>query len=169
VNDDVKKIQRTVVFVKPDIVIFIDELEKDKTPSTFQARFQAFNADGKAALVIEDSNKKFEIGRPFSILSATVNCDTAFHITKGQLDVPEDKGIFPYVEVSTDASKKCTLVTVCALSPFPISQKSQVEKLPTVDILRTPNEYRIHFKTEKQAGTILVSMGKQHPSVQLER
>ncbi len=162
VNGDIKKVRRTVAFVKPDVVIFVDEFEKESTPSSFQARFQAFNSDGKARLVVDGDNKSFEIIRPLSKLSAWVVSDSRFQITQGVLEVPADKGIFPYIETSTDLVKTCTLITICLLNPIPVTED------PKVDVLKTDGGYRIHFKTHKNQGTIEVKLEKEYPTVDLQ-
>ncbi len=162
VNDDIKKIQRTVVFIKPDAVVLVDEFEKEKNPSVFQARFQAFNADGKAVLVPAPDGKGFEIRRPFAKLSAIVACDTNFRIVQETLDVPREKGIFPFFEVCTDQRRKCSLLTVCTLSPFPSRQEPQVQIATSVD------EYQIHFTAATHGGTIRLALRETYPLVQLE-
>jgi hypothetical protein len=160
VNDDVKKVQRTVVFVKPDLVLFIDELEKHHLPSVLQARFQAYNADSKAGL--ELGSRSFQIRRPYASLSAELECDKPYDIRQGVLDVPKDKGIFPYVEVAVGPSDKCMLLTVCRLSPVPS------RRLFEVAIARSGETFRIHFKREEHAGTIRIVIGQEYPLVQLE-
>ncbi|MEK6570018.1 MAG: hypothetical protein AABZ61_01505, partial [Bacteroidota bacterium] len=127
-----------------------------------QARFQAFNSDGKARLVVDGDNKSFEIIRPLSKLSAWVVSDSRFQITQGVLEVPADKGIFPYIETSTDLVKTCTLITICLLNPIPVTED------PKVDVLKTDGGYRIHFKTHKNQGTIGVKLEKEYPTVDLQ-
>jgi hypothetical protein len=161
VNSDVRKVQRTVVFLKPDIVLFIDELEKEETPSTFQARFQAFNADGNAKLLRGAGGKSFEIIRPFSKLSATVEGNTEIGIAEGALDVPAEKGIFPYIEVSCALSKRCILLTGCVLSPLP---PSGVER---IGVVRTTSGYELRFTTPKNTGTLEIRLEEKYPSVRI--
>lgn len=162
VNDDIKKIQRTVVFIKPDVVILVDEFEKEEDPSVFQARFQAFNVDGKAELIAASDSKAFEIRRPSAKLSAIVACDSTFHIAQGTLDIPKEKGIFPFIEVSTERTKKTNLITVCTLSPSPSEQKTQVQIAASVD------RYEIRFTAGAHSGTIRLAMREPYPVVQLE-
>jgi hypothetical protein len=162
VNSDVKKVQRTVVFVKPDLVVLLDELEKGENPSTLQARFQAFNADGKAKLVIGADGKSFEIHRPTAKLVARTGASTDLQITQGVLDVPVDKGVFPYVQTSVEASKACSLVTVCLLSAVPEAKEGLAE------LSATETGYRIHFRTAQNEGILNLHLGANLPTVQLE-
>jgi hypothetical protein len=162
VNSDLKKVQRTVVFVKPDVVLFLDELEKWETPSSLQARFQAFNADGKAELVIGTDGKSFEIHRPAAKLMAKTGGSAGLQIKQGVLDVPVDKGIFPYVQVSAEPSTTCTLVTVCLLSPMPEVKEARV------DLSATEEGYTIDFKTAQNEGKLHLHIGGNLPAAQLE-
>lgn len=162
VNSDVKKIQRTVVFVKPDLVVLVDELEKVENPSSLQARFQAFNADGKAKIVVGTDGKSFEIHRPTAKLMAKMGCSTGLQVTQGVLDVPVDKGIFPYIQISADPSRICTLVTVCLLSPMPEAKEARV------DLSATEEGYTIDFKTAQNEGKLHLHIGGNLPAVRLE-
>jgi len=162
VNSDVKKVQRTIVFVKPDIVVFVDKLEKGETPSSLQARFQAFDVDGKAKLVVGTDGKSFEIHRPTAKLMARAGATSDFQLTQGVLDVPVDKGVFPYVQVSTEATKACSLVTVCLLCPMPEAKEARA------DLSATEGSYTIHFKTAENEGKLQLNVGGDLPKVQLE-
>ncbi len=162
VNSDVKKVQRTIVFVKPDLVVFLDELEKVENPSSLQARFQAFNVDGKAKLVVGTDGKSFEIHRPTAKLVAKTGCSTGLQVTQGVLEVPVDKGIFPYIQISADPSRTCALVTVCLLSPM------QEVKEARVDLSATEEGYTIDFRTAQNEGKLYLHIGGDLPTVQLE-
>ncbi|MGA9364938.1 MAG: heparinase II/III family protein [Bacteroidota bacterium] len=162
VNSDVKKVQRTIVFVKPDLVVFLDELEKVENPSSLQARFQAFNVDGKAKLVVGTGGKSFEIHRPTAKLVAKTGCSTGLQVTQGVLEVPVDKGIFPYIQISADPSRTCAFVTVCLLSPM------QEVKEARVDLSATEEGYTIDFRTAQNEGKLYLHIGGDLPTVQLE-
>ncbi len=47
---DVKKVMRTVIYSKPDIVILYDQIDKHKSPSKISALFHPDNRDGRATL-----------------------------------------------------------------------------------------------------------------------
>jgi hypothetical protein len=162
VNSDVEKVQRTIVFVKPDLVVFVDELEKTEKPSSLQARFQAFNVDGKAKPVIGTDGRSFEIHRPTAKLMAKTGSTAGLQVAQGVLDVPVDKGIFPYVQVSAEASKACSLVTVCLLIPVPESKET------LADLSATERGYTIQFKTAQNEGKLHLRLGGDVPTVQLE-
>jgi hypothetical protein len=157
VNTDVTKVQRTVVFIKPDIIILIDEFGKDKTSSTYQLRFQAYNVDGKATL--KSGINGFETIRPYAKVTGNIFTDIKYKINQGKLDVPEDKGIFPYVEISTEPAKSCTICTVCAVNPI-----TRVEE-PKIEILKQKDGFTVHYKTLKDQGTVKVKTGKKFPVI----
>ncbi len=162
VNEDVRKVQRTIVFVKPDVVLFIDEFEKENSPSTFQVRFQAFNVDGLANLVIGIDGQSFEIRRPFALLSAKVAGDCPVQVAQGKLDVPEDKGIFPYIEVATQPSKTATLVVACHVRPV-----GEVAA-PRLDVRLKGAVCNVIFKTSKNDGALVIRLERDFPRVKFE-
>jgi len=159
VDEDIQKIQRTVVFVKPDVVLFVDEFQKGTNPSIFQARFQAFNADGKANLVVAEKGQAFEIHRPFALLMAKVVCDSPVQITQGKLDLPEEKGIFPYIQVATQPIKRGTVVVACHLRP------AGEAGVPELEVLLNGNVCNARFKTSKTEGTVEIRLEQGFPTV----
>jgi hypothetical protein len=62
VNDQVVRVHRTLVFLKPDIVIFLDRVAVKDTPVTVQLRFQAFHDDLAAGLTA--TGTEFTLTRP---------------------------------------------------------------------------------------------------------
>jgi hypothetical protein len=161
VNQDVKKIQRTIALIKPDIFIIIDELEKLKDESKLQVRFQAYNVDNKAVLKTSNDAKTFQIVRPSAKLLASIWSSVKINITDGKLDVPADKGIFPYIEVSNDQSKECIMVTVCSV--IPENQKEE----PEITINASTTGYEIIVKSLGKENRINIIMGKEYPNVKL--
>lgn len=111
VNSDIKKVVRVVIFVKPDIFIIVDRMGKETAPSILSARFQIFNRDNNGKANITDSKKSFSIIRPNASLYGTCFSNGAVGITESALDVPEDMGKHPFIEVSLESAKKSELVT----------------------------------------------------------
>ena len=73
---------------------------------------------------------------------------------------PSNKGVFPYLEVSTEPSLRCTLITLCLLSPIPLASE------PKGDILSITGGYRINFQTGEKRGTIDVNLEKTFPVIE---
>jgi hypothetical protein len=161
VNPDVIKVQRTIALLKPDIFIIIDELKKIKDDSKFQARYQAYNIDNKSVLKTFAESNSFQIQRPGASLFARVASNIKMSITDGKLDVPIDKGVFPYIEVSSESSKNCIIVTTCVM--IPESQKEE----PQISIVSKENEYKINVRTGEKEVNLLVSINTDYPIVKL--
>jgi hypothetical protein len=63
---NVRHVERTVVVLKPDVVLFLhlDRVQLEKA-RTVQLRFQAFNEDGRAQVTA--SGTRFSIQRPLAV------------------------------------------------------------------------------------------------------
>ena len=102
VNPDVKSVRRTLVFLKPDILLVFDRVTLGSVKSKVQLRFQVYNGDGKGEA---DVNKDgFLIKRPLASLHGTIVTPTPFEVKSGAHVVPKDIGIYPFVEVEADNS-----------------------------------------------------------------
>jgi hypothetical protein len=102
VNPDVKLVRRTLVFLKPDILLVFDRVTLGSAKSKVQLRFQVYNGDGRGE---SDVNKGgFLIKRPLASLSGTIVTPTPFEVKSGAHAVPKDVGVYPFVEVEADES-----------------------------------------------------------------
>ncbi len=154
VNNDVRKVVRSLLFVKPDILIVIDNLEKESIDSQFSARFQIFNRDSMGKSEI-NGNNSFTIIRPNAKLIADIfNSDG--ELKEGKLDVPDsfiphpfvdhtkDKPVglsaHPFVEFLTSPSKKSEIITF-----FRITGKDN-NLVTKPDFNKTGNNYSFRFK-----------------------
>ena len=111
VEPDVRQVHRTLVFVKPDILVFLDRV-KLQGALPVQARFQVYNEDGKGIAAAGQSD--FTIDRPNAGLSGFVQAMGAIAVRTGQIDVPAEMGIHPYVEVESSSATEHEILTVCA-------------------------------------------------------
>lgn len=110
VNENVLKVMRTLVFLKPDVVAILDRVRLKK-PGTVQLRFQVFNKDsqGKATA----SQTGFGIERPHATLQGVASGTGSLRFSTGTLALPESIGVFPYASVDSPASVDHTILTVC--------------------------------------------------------
>ena len=115
VNPNVKRVDRTLVFLKPDILLFLDRVNLDSAPATVQARFQAFNEDDCGSCTTEGAT--FQIKRPFASLRAQVMASRDFAVRPGQLSIAADEGVFPFAEVSTSSGREHIILTACTAAP----------------------------------------------------
>lgn len=130
-QDDVRSVMRSVLFIKPDLLVLFDHIEKNRVPSTVALRFHPDNRDGKAKLTA-GSGARFEITRPKAALLAQSFSDAPLQVEFGTLDVPPNvrmyasdgafekyKGdaIFPFAEISSAKAKQVQIATVLVARP----------------------------------------------------
>jgi hypothetical protein len=104
-------VRRSVIFLKPDILLLVDKIRCEGGPVPVQLRFQADNFDGKGSVALLPQG--FRIARPFATLEAATYGPAAPSYKTGVLPVPEDHGVHPFVEVAAPAATDHTLLTVC--------------------------------------------------------
>jgi hypothetical protein len=116
VNDAVRRVERTVVFVKPDILLLFDRVSLDPAKAAaVQLRFQVNNEDGHGQSTAEGT--AFRIRRPHASLLATVHSPAALTVRTGQLALPPEEGNYPFVEVAAPAAAEHEVLTACVASP----------------------------------------------------
>ena len=115
VNADVDQVQRTMVFVKPDVLVLLDRVTLKSTPLPVQVRFQIDNSDGKGSVAAQGLT--FSVRRHAAAAAVRVHALGEAGVRTGTLPVPEDKGIFPYAEVVSAPALAHTMLTVCAARP----------------------------------------------------
>ncbi|HND63031.1 MAG TPA: heparinase II/III family protein, partial [Opitutaceae bacterium] len=109
-----RMVRRTVVFLKPDVLVLLDRVELDEARPV-QARFQVFNEDGAGKTSVAGS--AFTISRPGATLRATVTGLAPGHLVAANLPLPAASGVYPYVEYTSDAAAVHEFVTVCTTAP----------------------------------------------------
>jgi hypothetical protein len=111
VTPDVQLVRRTLVFLKPDILLLFDRVRLGSAKSKAELRFQVYNGDDKGAMEVLE--KEFMIKRPQASLRGTLFASSPFGIRSGFHAVPKDIGVYPYVEAETDESLDHRVLTVC--------------------------------------------------------
>jgi len=66
---EVKRVLRTLVFLKPDVLLVLDRVTLTGQPQAVQARFQVFNDDGSGKVAVAGNG--FTIERPGASLVAS--------------------------------------------------------------------------------------------------
>ena len=115
VNDRVVRVHRTLVFLKPDVVVFLDRVALQDATATVQVRFQAYNDDHEGRITASDHS--FTLARPAAALTGWVASTAEHRVRAGRLALDEKVGVFPFAEVSTAAAAEHEIVTVCAALP----------------------------------------------------
>jgi len=111
VTADVDAVYRTLIFLKPDVLVFFDRVRMKDSNADVQVRFQGYNVDKDC--VLQAGQNEFTIGRPHATLKARIQSLSEVKIITDKLKVPEEHGIHPFVEVESLASKEHLIMTVC--------------------------------------------------------
>ncbi len=135
VNEDVRFVMRSVLFIKPDVILVFDQLEKGDKPSRFSARFFPDNRDGKAKIQVH--NNRFRIARPKANLFGKSLANVAVKAKKSKLDLPEKNGVFPFAEIIAAPGKQIQMVTVLK------AQRIEDSGLPVIDIKKGEKEWAV--------------------------
>lgn len=111
---DVVLVTRTLVFLKPDVLLLLDRVHL-KTEAPVQLRFQVFNDDGKGTAAADGAT--FRIDRPLAGVRATLSSLGNVQASVGKLALPESEGVFPYVEAVSAASTQHEVLTATTAGP----------------------------------------------------
>jgi hypothetical protein len=115
VNPDIARVQRTLVFLKPDIVVFLDRVVLTATPATVQVRFQINHEDfaGK----VSASADGFTVERPHATLLARVAPAPGREVRVDRLKLEEKDGVYPFAEIAGAPALDHEILTVCSARP----------------------------------------------------
>ncbi len=111
VNPNVDLVRRTVIFLKPDVLLLFDRVRLQTAPAKVQLRFQIYNEDGKGLTKIDKSG--FRIERPHASLLGSIRSQTQVTFRTGFHNVPQEIGVYPYVEAEAPEALNHSLLTVC--------------------------------------------------------
>ena len=115
VNDKVTRVQRTLVFLKPDVVIILDRVALKDATATVQVRFQLFNEDLRAQLQV--SGDEFTITRPHASLVGRMASRHGAVLRAGKLALEEETGMYQFAEIASPAGAEHEILTVCTARP----------------------------------------------------
>lgn len=115
INDAVESVDRTVVLLKPDVLLVLDRVTLARAQPV-ELRFQVFNDDGRGTATANANT--FNIQRPHATLAASVHSSTGpARCAAAKLDLPTDEGVFPFAQVVSDPSLRHELLTVATTAP----------------------------------------------------
>jgi hypothetical protein len=110
VNPNVALVRRSIMFLKPDWVIILDECETQNQPVRLGIRYFPDNRDKRASLA--PSENAFLIRRPRATLRGWVRSGAALKVRESALELPEEYGRFPFVAVESNPSGSVRIVSV---------------------------------------------------------
>jgi len=140
-NYHVTQVLRTVLFAKPDSLVVIEQIRFRYLPQTVDARFYPDNGDGKADLSVDGA--RFVINRPKASLHGLVASDTGAAPRSARLEVPEEVGDFPCVEVHAPEALTHHIVTVLSAAP----EKNAAR--PDLDVAQEGNDWTVQAPSLK--------------------
>ena len=115
VHDRVTRVHRTLVYLKPDVVIFLDRVALAEATATVEVRFQANNED--LAAQVTAAGDTFTITRPHATLLGRVAPAAGRTVRTGQLALEAKDGIYPFAAVDSAVAAEHEIVTVCTARP----------------------------------------------------
>lgn len=110
VQSDIMRVWRTALFLKPDVLVLLDQVRLAGVARPVQLRYQVYN-DDQAGRVVAEKNS-FVITRPGATLSANVHAAGALSVRTGQLDLPADEGVFPFAEAESASAMEHEVLTL---------------------------------------------------------
>lgn len=115
VNENVQRVQRTLVFLKPEVVVIFDRVAVKGTPLAVQLHFQANNEDLGAK--VSADGPEFLIERPRASLRGRVAAAGAVAVATKKLPLEEKDGIYPFAAVESAPASEHEIITVCTARP----------------------------------------------------
>jgi hypothetical protein len=117
VNPDVTRVERTLVFLKPDVLLLLDRvtLKPSASPAAVQLRFQVFNDDERGRATATGAT--FRIERPQATLQARAAARGGVTCAAARLNLPEPEGVYPFAEVTAAAAREHVILTACTTAP----------------------------------------------------
>jgi hypothetical protein len=115
VNPDVALVQRTLVYLKPDVLVVLDRVKMKTTPASVQARFQLYNEDDGGRLEIKGS--EFMITRPQASLLGRIGVREGISLRAGRLPLEPKDGEQQFAEVESAEALEHVILTVCSAAP----------------------------------------------------
>ena len=126
VNPDVDLVRRTLVFLKPDVVLMIDRVRLKSTKSKVQLRYQVYNDDRQGMIEVRDS--AFTIRRPQASLQGSIAGSSPVKITSGKHAVSEEIGVYPYIQAESNEALDHRFLTVCTAQEAKKDQGTVITK-----------------------------------------
>jgi hypothetical protein len=128
VDDNVEKVLRTVVFLKPNVIILFDKVKLLNDAVPVQARFQINNDDNKGRGTVDGD--RFTIERPNAFLTGVCKSNHKLILISDHIDIAGDDtadlyigqekierpvvGQYPFIQAENSPALEHSMVSVCA-------------------------------------------------------
>lgn len=156
VNSDIDAVYRTLIFLKPDVLVFFDRVRMKNSNSDVQVRFQGYNEDKDCTLLAGEN--EFIINRPHATLKAKVYGLKETGVRTDKLKVPEANGVHPFVEVTSESAKEHLILTVC-------TAQEATKQHGILSIARNDKEWKITGMHNGQSVNLRLLADKDIPTI----
>lgn len=156
VNPDVENVVRSfLTFPESRVLIVVDSLRMKKNAAEFRARWFVENEDKKSRIEINDN--RFEFFRPSADLIGLCAGSAGVKLEKGTFPVPQDYGIFPFIDViAAQKEKHVHIISVMAVFDKKNSR-------PELSIQENKKGWQIETTNLGHSHSVSVSIdGKKH-------
>jgi hypothetical protein len=151
-------VRRTLVFLKPDILLLLDHVRFDQKPGSIQVRFQVDNSDGKGSVTADV--RTFVIYRPAATARAMVDAVAPVKVASAMHSVAQEHGVYPFAEVSSGEALEHRILTVCT------AQQSAKEH-GTLSLSREGNIWTVKGIHNARAVHVRIDSSTDLPTVSL--
>jgi hypothetical protein len=111
VTPETALVRRTLVFLKPDVLLLLDHVRFTEKPGSIQVRFQVDNSDGKGSVTVD--GEAFVIHRPGATARAIADDRGPVKMTSAVHPVGKEHGVYPYAELASGEGLEHRILTVC--------------------------------------------------------
>jgi len=137
-NYHAHQVLRTVLYAKPDVIVVMDQIRFRYRAQTVDARFYPDNADGNGS--IQTNGQRFTISRSNAQLHGFVASDTSAKPRNAKLEIDEEVGHFPCVEVHSDEALTHHIVTVL------VTTEGAKSRAPKISVKQKANFWNIETR-----------------------
>jgi len=151
-------VRRTLVFLKPDILLLLDHVRFNQKPGSIQVRYQVDNSDGKGSVTAE--GRTFVIHRPVATARAIVDAATPVKITPAVHPVAQEHGVYPFAEISSGEALEHRVLTVC-------TAQQAAKEHGTLSLSREGNVWTVKGTHNSRAVNVRIDSSADLPTVVL--
>jgi hypothetical protein len=158
VTPETDLVRRTLIFLKPDVLILLDHVRFVQKAGTVQLRFQVDNSDSKGSVTCDATG--FMVHRPSATLHAFVDAVTRPVIHADVLPVSGEHGVFPFAEIATAEAMEHHVLTVC-------TAQEAGKQHGVLSVSKLGNVWGVHGTHNGQTITVSIDIGQDTPGVTL--
>lgn len=161
VNENVKNVNRTLLTMpKEKFIVVVDCLNTKNNAADFKARWFIDNEDKNGEIKID--GKKFIFSRPYAKLVGCCEGSRGVKLSKDNFSVPEEYGIYPYLDVAAEKSDSKVVLITAAIA------LNKNESIPSLEIVSNGVNWIVNTNRGGQAIKVIITMEKLMPKLLVE-